>query len=351
MISARRLAREWALKVLYQADIGKMPIEESMKAALERLRMEFVQRSSRAATGSFLEHAMTDAVTAKLVDLLPRFGAGIEVALRACFEQIADAASYWRSLDTSFTFSRQSYNGLWVLPHGWEGVELPTKSVALPESVVTSAAVSDIDRAMLREFMTWSQGGLSLAVMESYAKEVRSGRPEGVKLQGTHEFVVARWRDFGSVTAERWRTAVGDVQRETCDWMRVASFTRRLVTGVFDHREELDSSLQTLEIGWSAHRQVSVDRNILLMAAFELAHIEGVPVSATINEAVELAKKYSTAESGKFVNGVLGAIVARSSGVLSPLLADEQETEGLDTITELESDTEELVADQELAPA
>ncbi len=68
---------------------------------------------------------------------------------------------------------------------------------------------------------------------------------------------------------------------------------------------------------WRLDRQAAVDRNILRLGAFELLYMGEMPVAVTINEAVELAKKFSTAESGRFVNGVLGAL-AQSS------LAEEQ---------------------------
>src|SRR5262249_40542749 len=63
--------------------------------------------------------------------------------------------------------------------------------------------------------------------------------------------------------------------------------------------------------GWRLERQVAVDRNIMRIAAFEMLHIPGIPTGASINEAVELAKKFSTTESGRFVNGVLGALASR----------------------------------------
>ena len=65
-------------------------------------------------------------------------------------------------------------------------------------------------------------------------------------------------------------------------------------------REEIDVILSDLASGWKLERQAAVDRNILRLAALEMLFIPEIPFTASINEAVELAKKYSTAESGRF---------------------------------------------------
>lgn len=88
----------------------------------------------------------------------------------------------------------------------------------------------------------------------------------------------------------------------------VTTFAVRLVRGVNEHLEEVDAILAHTSPGWTLERQVAVDRCILRLAVYEMRFMPDVPTAATINEAVELAKKYSTAESGRFVNGVLGAL-------------------------------------------
>lgn len=82
-------------------------------------------------------------------------------------------------------------------------------------------------------------------------------------------------------------------------------YSRELVMGVRERRSELDEDIERLAQGWPLERQPAVDRNILRIALFEIKFIESVPPVVSVDEAVELAKKYSTAESGKFVNGVL----------------------------------------------
>ena len=87
-------------------------------------------------------------------------------------------------------------------------------------------------------------------------------------------------------------------------------FTRSLVAGTLRSQKEIDSHLDRIAVGFPTVRQTAVDRNILRLAAAEiLFRVSDAPPGAVVNEAVELAKKYSTAESGRFVNGVLGTLV------------------------------------------
>ncbi|MCX8128242.1 MAG: transcription antitermination factor NusB [Synergistetes bacterium] len=90
----------------------------------------------------------------------------------------------------------------------------------------------------------------------------------------------------------------------------VKTFTEEIVKGVLDLKTEIDQLIEKHTVGWKIDRMASVDRNILRIAIYEiLRRREDVPLSVAINEAVELAKKYGTEESGKFINGVLAKIV------------------------------------------
>ena len=91
-------------------------------------------------------------------------------------------------------------------------------------------------------------------------------------------------------------------------------FAAELVVGVTDHQEEIDGLIRRFAKGWSLERMPVIDRNLLRMAIFELGHRPDVPTGAVISEAVELAKTYSTDESGKFVNGMLGRIAEELRG-------------------------------------
>lgn len=87
-----------------------------------------------------------------------------------------------------------------------------------------------------------------------------------------------------------------------------------LVRETLKHLTEIDPRIAALTPDWNSDRQAVVDRNILRMAGYELLYRPDAPVAAVVNEAVELAKKYSTAESGRFVNGVLGALARQPRG-------------------------------------
>jgi N utilization substance protein B len=88
-------------------------------------------------------------------------------------------------------------------------------------------------------------------------------------------------------------------------------FTAELVAGVSEHLEELDDLLRAHAVDWRLERMPAIDRAVLRMGGFELSYRPDVPVGAVISEAVELAKQYSTDESGRFVNGMLSAIAAK----------------------------------------
>jgi transcription antitermination protein NusB len=84
-----------------------------------------------------------------------------------------------------------------------------------------------------------------------------------------------------------------------------------LVEGVEDHGDELDKLIAEHARNWSLDRMPAIDRNVLRIALFELGSRPEVPVAVVIDEAVELAKRFSTDDSGRFVNGMLSAIAPK----------------------------------------
>jgi N utilization substance protein B len=100
--------------------------------------------------------------------------------------------------------------------------------------------------------------------------------------------------------------AIRDMHVEANLTPDVLEFAERLVRGVLNHEESIDESISARLIDWTLDRIPAVDRNILRIGCYELYHCAEIPPAVTLNEAIELAKKYSTAESGRFVNGVLG---------------------------------------------
>ena len=85
-------------------------------------------------------------------------------------------------------------------------------------------------------------------------------------------------------------------------------FLRRLVQGVLEHCPELDRLIEQYSENWRLDRINLIDRNILRMALFELLYCEDIPPKVTINEAIDLGKRFGSEDSGSFINGILDRI-------------------------------------------
>ncbi len=85
-------------------------------------------------------------------------------------------------------------------------------------------------------------------------------------------------------------------------------FADPLIRGAIEHRAEIDAVIARHVRNWSLDRMAAVDRNVLRLAVYEMLHREDIPPVVSINEAVDIAKKFSTHDSGKFVNGILDKV-------------------------------------------
>jgi len=92
------------------------------------------------------------------------------------------------------------------------------------------------------------------------------------------------------------------------EYDKVPAYLTKLVEGVAAHQEELDALIRQHSEHWRLERMAAVDRNLLRLALYELLHQPAIPAKVVINEAVELAKRYGSEESGSFINGVLDRI-------------------------------------------
>jgi len=88
----------------------------------------------------------------------------------------------------------------------------------------------------------------------------------------------------------------------------VRDFANDLLHGALEKLPEVDAKIRTLADNWDFERLAAVDRNILRLAVYEMLFRPEIPPVVSINEAIEIAKKFSTAESGKFVNGLLDRV-------------------------------------------
>lgn len=88
----------------------------------------------------------------------------------------------------------------------------------------------------------------------------------------------------------------------------IKEFCKFLVDGVFKNKESIDSAISKHATNWHIQRMATIDRNVLRLATFELLFAGEIPPKVSINEAIEMAKRYGDKGSGKFVNGVLDKI-------------------------------------------
>lgn len=105
------------------------------------------------------------------------------------------------------------------------------------------------------------------------------------------------------IVAAEAKRAAGEPDR-AASWL----YAREIVDGVSDHQDEIDELISSYAQGWTIERMPNVDRAVLRLASWEMLYNPEVPPAVAIDEAIELAKEYSTDDSARFVNGVLGKI-------------------------------------------
>lgn len=116
-----------------------------------------------------------------------------------------------------------------------------------------------------------------------------------------------RGEELAIMLATEAKRAANEPAREA-SWL----YARDIVDGVIDNRDAIDEQITTFSKDWSLQRMPAVDRALLRIGAWEILYNDDVPTAVAIDEAVELAKEFSTDDSGSFVHGVL-ARIARSS--------------------------------------
>ena len=103
---------------------------------------------------------------------------------------------------------------------------------------------------------------------------------------------------------------------------KAREFCQRLIEGVRRSLDQIDPLIEENSENWTLKRMAVVDRNILRMATFELLHCADIPFKASLNEAIELAKKFGTDDSSAFINGILDKIHSLAASGLSGAPAD-----------------------------
>jgi NusB antitermination factor len=88
------------------------------------------------------------------------------------------------------------------------------------------------------------------------------------------------------------------------------AFAQELIRGTVEHLAEIDRKIAVLSEGWAVERMANVDRNIMRLAAYEIFYRDDIPERVSINEGIELAKRFGSEESAKFINGILDHLVS-----------------------------------------
>jgi transcription antitermination protein NusB len=95
------------------------------------------------------------------------------------------------------------------------------------------------------------------------------------------------------------------IERRLLEDRKLCEFTEGLIDGVQEHQAQIDTMISQVAENWRLDRMAAIDRNILRLGAYEMLFRPEIPAKVAINEALELAKRYSTAQSSRFVNGIL----------------------------------------------
>jgi N utilization substance protein B len=101
----------------------------------------------------------------------------------------------------------------------------------------------------------------------------------------------------------------------TKEGKNVKEFTEEIVRGTLNRLEEIDTMIERVAENWLLKRMAAVDRNILRFAAYEILYRKDIPSAVTINEAIEIAKKFSSTESASFINGILDRLAKEAGKV------------------------------------
>lgn len=101
------------------------------------------------------------------------------------------------------------------------------------------------------------------------------------------------------------------IQKDLKYKKEIDQFTLKLINGVKNNLDSLNEIINTYSTNWQIDRMSILDRNMLRIALYELIYEQEIPFKVTINEAIEISKKYGDEESGKFINGILGKAIEK----------------------------------------
>lgn len=144
------------------------------------------------------------------------------------------------------------------------------------------------------------------AIQFLYQVDLNSPDSVAEELERFWEFqrLESRYSDDAKAT---WAQAV-ELPPPTAQDLAIQEFAASLITGTVEHLKEIDEQIVKYAKNWNINRIANVDKTILRLAIYEMLYRNDIPPVVSINEAVDIAKKYSTEDSGKFVNGILDKV-------------------------------------------
>ncbi len=313
----------------------KISLASEVKAVYEstfdRLRTEFVQRGSRTASGSAAEEILLEFLTTHLETHLSNINAAQIRSIVVGVHSLLLTAPHWQEemLIEAFrgvapTEIRRTKPGrelkkiladIPVLLTRILDTTLSDEAATLADSGLSTLNADDTYLLSLNTgaFRAEVRSLLEIPLWEKAFDFVRECAVacDGVPATAARTLVLDKQTKFVVAQIAYWEKISSMVEKQLADWLQTATFTRNLTRGTQEKQAEIDIALAELTAGWSMERQPIVDRNILRLAGYEMLFLPDIPAGVSINEAVELAKKYSTGESGKFVNGVLGTLATK----------------------------------------
>jgi N utilization substance protein B len=341
--SSRRLAREWALRTLYQIDIAKTPRQEVLQTTLEALRHDFAQRSPKSVSGSRWEATCLETLSKSFPENLARLNPTLIKCLILGAERLVQEAPYWFELRLERSL-KYHFKGIPFVPptilNTLPNAEILPSDPASKDSLARAYfTLNTEEQQRYRLFIISCRQSLPEALEEEFrnlarttAKTIAQKRDESPLGASLQDFLRTEREEILTPLQERWQKIGKILKKQLQDWTTTALFTQQITEGTLDTRKGIDLRIQQIANGWHLYRLVAVDRSILRLGCYELCYLPEIASAVTINEAVELAKKYSTAESGGFVNGVLGTIAT------NPIITSSEEEIDIEKMYPLENE-------------
>lgn len=254
----RRAARELALRILYQVDVGRRPVREALYGALDQL------------------------------------GTGVRSGLTMALRQVERQTAPLPPTMERFPSQTRRREDARVRRHVIRAVTECVDSVGkLVDDVISHPQRLSVGDALLR---TRFAVRAPVRRLRQTLRLSALPREDAAAISGLVDGAVEH---IENVMHKRLQPA-----RDTADVLIP------MVVGTVQNRELIDERIAALSEDWPLDRQPAPDRNVLRLAAYELLFSPDVPTGVIINEAVTIAKRYGTEESGRFVNGVLAALAA-----------------------------------------